>query len=112
MKKRICIFSFYEKSGYVDDYVRVLLKELSLVTTRLIIVVNGSVSDCGRKIFLEFSNEIYIRDNTGYDAAAYKYILMNVLKETEMKLYEEVIFCNDTFFGPLCSWKEIFKKIM
>lgn len=111
MKKRICIFSFYEKSGYVDDYVRVLLKELSLVTTRLIIVVNGSVSDCGRKIFLEFSNEIYIRDNTGYDAGAYKYILMNVLKAAEMKLYEEVIFCNDTFFGPLCSGKEIFKKM-
>ncbi len=111
MKERICIFAFYDKSGYVDDYVRALLKELSAIAARLIIVVNGCVDDDGRKTFDMFSNEIHIRDNTGYDAGAYKYVLKNVLKRDDLDRYEEVIFCNDTFFGPLCSWNEIFEKM-
>lgn len=110
-KKRVCIFSFFERTGYVDDYVIVLLKELSFVTDRLIIVVNGTIDIRGKNIFYGFTDEIYIRKNMGYDAGAYKYALREILKKEELDKYDEIIFCNDTFFGPFCSWKEIFEKM-
>ena len=43
MKKRICIFVFYDKDGIVDDYVRYLLSELKKVISELVILVNGNI---------------------------------------------------------------------
>lgn len=111
MKKRICIFSFYDKDGIVDDYVVYLLKELRKCISRLIIVVNGGVNERGLKAFKQFTNEICIRENTGYDAGAYKYVLFKCLSSEELQQYDEVIFCNDTFFGPLIPMLDIFNEM-
>lgn len=111
LKKRICIFSFYDKDGIVDDYVSYLLKELEACISRLIIVVNGSVNEAGLKSFQQFTREIHIRENKGYDAGAYKYVLFNCLSPEELQQYDELIFCNDTFFGPLISMQNIFGEM-
>lgn len=108
MKKRICIFSFYDKAGIVDDYVIYLLKELGTCISRLIIVVNGGVNANGFKAFEQVTNEIYIRENAGYDAGAYKHVLFKYLSPEELQQYDEVILCNDTFYGPLIPMRDIF----
>ena len=74
MKKRLCIFSFFDKTGYVDDYVIYLLKELISCTNRLIIIVNGMLDERGQAFLTQFTDEVYIRENIGYDAGAYKYV--------------------------------------
>lgn len=111
MKKRICIFSFYDKEGFVDDYVVYLLNELKTNVSRLIIVINGGVDDRGLKLFETFTSEVYIRDNTGYDAGAYRYVLCNCISSEELKSYDEVILCNDTFYGPLIPLRNIFEEM-
>lgn len=111
MKKRLCIFSFYDKDGIVDDYVLYLLKELGTCISRLIIVVNGGVNEDGRRAFEQFTNEIYIRENAGYDAGAYKYVLFKYLSPEELQQYDEVILCNDTFYGPLIPMRDIFDEM-
>lgn len=111
MRKRICIFSFYNKNGYLDDYVLYLLNDLSKCASRLIITVNGFVDDRGEKLFHNFTDEIVIRENLGYDAGAYKHILAGLIEKDVLKEYEEVIFCNDTFFGPVKSFVEIFSEM-
>lgn len=106
--KRIAIFSFYDKDGIVDAYVEFLLKELKAVSTRLIIVINGNINQIGFNKLLEFTKEIVIRENAGFDAGAYADILINYLEKTDVDCYDELLLCNDTFYGPFQSFNEIF----
>lgn len=108
MKNRICIFSFYDSEGHADEYIRVLLEEIMTCVQRLIVIVNGDISEDGIKLFGEFTEELHIRENAGYDAGAFKYGLIDVLGKDELKEYEEIILCNDTFFGPFKPFTEIF----
>ena len=41
--KCIAIFCFYDSEGIVHDYVKYLLKQLSIISDELIMVVNGSI---------------------------------------------------------------------
>lgn len=111
MTKRLCIFSFYDREGIADGYVEFLLSELKSVSERLLIVVNGAITGNSKKLVAKFTDEIYVRDNTGFDAGAYKYVLMNVVGPEQTKAYDEIIFCNDTFFGPFVPLRDIFKDM-
>ena len=106
--KRICVFSFYDQKGIVDSYVEFLLQELSTVSDYIIVVVNGYVTDNAQKILERYSNRLMIRENTGYDAGAYAYVFKNI-DQFELSKYDELILCNDTFFGPFESFGNIFK---
>lgn len=49
-----------------------------------------------------------VRENAGYDAGAYKFAIFKYLKIEEIRQYEELILCNDTFIGPFVPLKDIF----
>ena len=111
VKNRLCIFSFFDKEGYVDEYVTYLLAELSACVKRLIIVVNGALDERGQRLFKQYTQEVYIRDNIGYDAGAYKDVLCNKLSEEDISFFDEIVLCNDTFFGPFIPLINIFEQM-
>lgn len=108
MCKRLCIFSIFDKEGKIDDYVLYVLRDIKKVCERLIIVINGIVDEEGIRKLQAYTEEICIRDNVGYDAGAYRHVLINYLQEDELFSYDEVVFCNDTFYGPITSFEKIF----
>ncbi len=110
MKKRICIFSFYNHYGYVEKYVLYLLRELSNVCENIIFVVNGTITDKSKEKVEELTDNVVIRPNYGFDAGAYKQILTGELSDCLTK-YDELILCNDTFWGPFIPFKSIFEEM-
>ena len=68
--KRLCIFSFYDKDGFVDDYVFYLLKQIKVNTASLIIVVNGFIQDCFTGELDGIADSVIYRENKGFDAGA------------------------------------------
>lgn len=106
--KRLCIFCFYDSKGIADKSVEYLLGELMLNTDRLIIVINGNIEDDSKKILETYSKEVVVRENAGYDAGAYKFAIFKYLDIEEIRQYDELILCNDTFIGPFVPLKEIF----
>ncbi len=106
--KRLGIFVFYDKEGIVDEYVIYLLKNIEQFLDHLVIVCNGSINDEGKKCLGRFSNNIYIRENSGYDAMAYKLAITEYLGWDEVLKYDEVLMFNDTFYGPLYPFSEMF----
>lgn len=111
MKNRICVFSFYDSEGHADEYIPFLLKEIMTCVQRLIVIVNGNISEDSIELFRKFTKEIHIRENKGYDAGAFKYGLIDVLGQDTLKQYDEVILCNDTFFGPFKPFTEVFTEM-
>lgn len=109
--KRLGIFVFFDKEGIVDQYIKVMLKDVTRNVDHLVIVCNGKLEEAGREIFQQFTDKIYVRDNVGFDAGAYKDAILNYLGLKEIKIYDELLLLNDTFYGPFYSFKEIFKKM-
>lgn len=106
--KRLGIFSFYDKEGIVDSYIEYLLSDLKENLDKLIITVNGIVNHDGLKILENYADQVLIRENKGFDAGAYKDVFVNILGEDEIKKWDEIVLCNDTFYGPFISFKTIF----
>ena len=107
-RKRLCIFCFYDTAGYVHDYIPALLSMLKPFLQDLIVVANGSLDERGQGIFRRFTNRIYMHENLGFDAGAYRYAFLHCLWEDELLRYDEVILCNDTFFFLRESFAPVF----
>jgi rhamnosyltransferase len=108
---RIGLFCFYDKEGIVDGYVEFLLEELCRCLSNLVIIVNGKISVEGKLILERYAEKIYIRDNKGFDGGAYKDVLINMLGWKKIQEYDELVLCNDTFYGPFVSFESIFNEM-
>lgn len=108
---RLGIFAFYEKNGMVEDYVVYLLKELRGSVNRLIFVCNGVLSDRGRRQVKGLVDDITIRENRGYDAGAFREVLLGLMECGQLNGFDEIVLCNDTFFGPFIPLADIFVEM-
>ncbi|MCM1047755.1 MAG: rhamnan synthesis F family protein [Clostridiales bacterium] len=109
--KRMGIFVFYDASGIVDKYVEVLLDSMQEVLQRVVIIINGGIRNNEYNKLKKYSYDIYVRENVGFDAGAYKDIFTKYLAEEDFRQWDEIVLFNDTFYGPLYSWKETFNKM-
>lgn len=108
---RLAIFQCSDRQGIIDDYIPYLLNDLKDNISRLVIVVNGKLSVEGRKKLTALTNEVLVRENKGFDAAAWKYAMIEYLGWDELDKYDELVLLNDTFFGPFYPFKEVFRKM-
>ncbi len=108
--KRLGVFHFYEKNGVVNDYIETLLGSFQSVLSKLIIIVNGKLSDSEFQKLQVYSDIIYQRENIGFDAGAYKDFFLDLHQET-WDLWDEIIIFNSTFYGPFYEWTDIFKRM-
>lgn len=109
--KRLGIFVFYDKNGIVSEYVKYLLVQLKNMIDYQIIVVNGILQPGSRESLLKIADEIITRENVGYDAGAYKDVFLNRLSYAELQGYDEIILCNDTFYGPFFPFQMVWEKV-
>lgn len=109
--KRLLFFVFYDKDGIVDTYIDYLLNDFSKSIEKIVIIINGKCNIEGRKLFEKYSSDIFLRENQGYDAGAYKAAVFEYFGLEKIKLYDEVIFMNDTFFGPFYPSQIIFQEM-
>lgn len=108
MKRSLGVFCFYDPQGIVDDYIIFILESLKEVLNEIIVVVNGEICN---ESYCKLANEvdyIVVRENKGYDAGAYKEILLNYCNVNE---WDEIVLFNGTFYGPFVEWKTIFEKM-
>lgn len=107
---RYAVYVFYDKDGIVDEYNDVFLKGLKEVVSHLLVICNGTVKAEGRKRLEAIADEVVIRPNEGYDVTAYK---EGILRPGFEKLseYDEVVICNDTMYGPLYPFSEMFDQM-
>lgn len=108
--RRLLLMSFYEKNGLVNKYVIDLIAQLNTVCERIIFIVNGLINDESLEKIKVYTNEVIIRENIGLDFGAYRYCLLEYLKE-EIEQYDELVLCNDTFYGFFTPINEIFTEM-
>lgn len=105
---RLGLFVFYDPQGIVDDYVVYLLKHLRPHFTKLAVISNGMLNETAKSRLIKYADSLFIRKNQGLDAAAYKEGLTSFCGWEEVERYDEVILINDTFYGPIHSFDDMF----
>jgi lipopolysaccharide biosynthesis protein len=106
--RRLCIFSFYDPKGIVDDYVVHFVGELGRFVETLLVYVNGNLLPDSRRRLDAVATDVVMRPNEGFDVLAYK----EGLRGTNFgQGYDEVLFVNHTCYGPLFPFSELFAEM-
>jgi len=103
---RLLIYSFYSSNGIDTGYRYYFLSKVRDIFDQILVVVNGDIENNTKEKISEVSDEIIIRENRGFDACAYQYVLRDVL-HYELSKYEELFLVNDTFYGPFFDLKDV-----
>ena len=105
--KRLAVYVMYDADGIVDEYIDTFLSGLKSEVSFLRVVVNGGIRGDGEARLKSIADEVIVRPNEGYDIAAYREGLFaggyGALCE-----YDEAVVCNDTLYGPVHPFREMF----
>lgn len=103
--RRLAIFAYYDPDGRVDAYIPYLLNAVRPYCTRQVAVVNGTLCPAGLAALEACADEVVLRPNQGYDVTAYKEAFLAV---EDLSAYDEILFYNQTIFGPVCPLDGMF----
>lgn len=105
---RAAIFLFHDRQGRVDDYVVEVLRSLRPYIGWTCVVVNGSLTDTGRRLLTQVSDDVLVRANTGFDIGGYQAGLDHLGWDRVGEL-AELFLLNNTFFAPVNPWEPVFQ---
>lgn len=109
--KRLGIFVAYDPEGIIDDYIPYLLEDMCQNLAHLVIICNGFVNEEGLEKLRRFTDDVFVRENKGYDAGAIKDVLYNLYSWEKVYEFDELLLFNDTFYGPLYPLRQIFHEM-
>jgi lipopolysaccharide biosynthesis protein len=108
--RRICVFSFYDPQGIIDDYVVFFLRKLGEFAETILFYSNGALSRDSEIKLRGVVDDVILRANVGFDVLAYKEGLERIEYNRE-GLYDEVLMVNHTCYGPLFPFAELFDEM-
>ncbi len=109
--KRLAVFAIYDKENIIDRYALYIAQELKKVSDKLVVVAIGEYNKQEQEKIELITKDIYIRNNKGYDSGAYKDTLCEYIGWDNVLKYDELIICNDTFYGPFWGFEPVFEKM-
>ena len=109
-KKRCCICVFWDKQGIVRDYVTYYIKGLQKIAEKVIVTVNGIITDDSREKLRNLGVQVFQRENKGLDFGAWKDTIAKVGYQ-ELAKYDELIITNTTCYGPIYPLSEMFDEM-
>jgi lipopolysaccharide biosynthesis protein len=108
--RRICFFAHYDAKSEIKDYVRFYIKELKTVCEEIIFISVSNISDDEKLKLSPYIKSFINRENKGYDFGSWKCGMESVGYEN-LSQYDEVLLCNDSCFGPIIPFKDVFSKM-
>lgn len=109
--KRAGVYFFYDERGVVDGYVPYFIQELHRVVDYIVVVVNGKLTVEGRKTLSSVADDLFVRENKGFDAWAYKEAIEEYIGWDQLCTFDELVLTNFTLYGPIYPFQEIFAQM-
>lgn len=105
--KRAAVFAHYDKDGFVKDYVLYYLKELKKIAGTIVFVscCNLKNAECLNGL----ADKIIVEEHNEYDFGSYKRGFLHL--QERLNEFDELIFANDSCYGPLYPLQNIFNNM-
>lgn len=109
-KKRIAFYVHYNKNNTLsnDDYNS--LKAYSKVFDKTVFISNSELGENDLLRVKEFTDTVYIRENSGFDFAAWKYGLEKFGYEN-LNNYDELALINNSTYAPVFDLAPMFAEM-
>ena len=107
--KKCLIYVIFEAEENLQRYKVLFLEKLAALVDETLIVVNGGVKPEDLSV-LEQYGQVLVRDNTGYDAAAFREGILTIGKE-KLQTSSQLLLVNDTNIGPMRDLNEVFQTM-
>ena len=105
---RVAIFAHYDKKNIIDDYVVFYVKELQKIAKNVIFV---SCCDLPKEELDKLDCYKIAQKHKEYDFGSYKRGFIFAKNNNLLKDCEELIFANDSCYGPLYPISEVFAEM-
>lgn len=105
---RLVIYLLFDRAGLADSGVIRALEGLRPHASELFVVVNGSVTEASRARLETVVDSVFERANEGFDVGGYRAALDEIGAE-RLASFDEVVFANYTFFGPVGDFEATFR---
>lgn len=107
--KKCLVYVIFEAEENLQRYKVLFLEKLASLVDETLIVVNGGLKSEDLST-LEQYGQVLVRDNTGYDAAAFREGILTFGKE-KLQTYSQLLLVNDTNIGPMRDLNEVFQTM-
>lgn len=104
---RISVFAITNNGEHIPEYVINIIEKLR-INSEIIAVINENCKSISEELLKRNIKSIGSDNNHYFDF--YRDGLKWVLKDSKFKKADQIIFLNDSFFGPFCSFSDIFDK--
>lgn len=109
--KRLGVFFVDIRNGIVDDYIIYLMKDMREILSCFCVVCNRKMTQKSLDELSQYADNIYICSNEGHDIAGYREVLTKYIGWEKVKVFDELVLFDDTFFGPFYSFKVVFETM-
>lgn len=108
---RVAVFASYQKDGLVHDYVFYYLEGLKKICDDIVFVSDNELSTSDLDKISKYCSHHICKHHGEYDFGSYKRGY-NYLKESNLlDNYNELVLCNDSCYGPVFPFEEMFKEM-
>lgn len=107
--KRLVSFCHFDAENKIANYVIYYLKSLQEANSDVVFVSNSNLPESEISKIESLCQKVIIRGNIGYDFAAYFTGFLNF--RDNIKSYKQVLFVNDSVFGPFYPLSDVFSKM-
>lgn len=110
--RRLILYSFYDPNGRVDEFVTYSLASLRPHAAQIVVVVNGDLDPPGRSSLERVADQVIVRENAGFDIGAHRDVMLGrIALLHSVSEFDEVVMTNDTWFGPVKPWADVFSRL-
>lgn len=105
--KTICLFAGYDKNENIDDYVIYYIKKLSEISD--VYYYGDFIANDGELLKLKkYTKKSFAKRHGRYDYGSWDELIKNIGWDV-IQQYDQLILANDSCFGPLYPFQEVFK---
>ncbi|GGA65343.1 hypothetical protein GCM10011490_15030 [Pseudoclavibacter endophyticus] len=98
--QRLVIVLLHDRFGRIDAGTRRFLEGLRPFAQRLHVVVNGALGNDGQRALAGLSDDLLVRENTGFDVGGYR-AAIEAIGPRRLARFDELLMTNSTNFGPV-----------
>ena len=109
-KKRLVIFVHYSDSGRVSDDDLFYIQSIKKLAAELIFISNSVINPDNFEKLRDLTSKIIIRDNKGFDFSAFRDGMLD-LSWDRLALFDELILANNSCFGPIYPFDNMFAEM-
>lgn len=106
MNKRICLLAGYDKKNVVQDYVLYLARKLSKISD-VYYFADGHFTQKELNKLRHYTKYAASCPHKTYDFGSWQCLICHIGWEKIM-MYDEMIICNDSIYGPMSNMEDIF----